>query len=647
MAESSLPTNTQDLLKRITDPFGVYCVLEVELKKGSSLFHLFPVMPESLAVTQRYLQTVTPTQGGVFVDEYGRAPSPVVLQGTFGRSPRPAISLGQEAMLAPFLGASGARAAAANEAKTPLTGYKLMKLLGEMVDISHTPDPVTKTLPTVRFYNFAFGAFYEVTLDSFEASMSVQRNGLWVYRLQMTMIRRLSGLIDSDTRFQTGSDPMAAMNAWTEQMKPRVPKAMEPLAIQALYGAAGPLEALKKKRLSLQTIFDAVQKSERFIQQANAWATGVSPNDLIGLVTPRLDSVLNLTPGTIDDFLNTVRRIPQTIDAIRNIGYQLTTRLRSDVLRDIRTLERGVAEIGPAVMPLLRLDPTPAASFGGTYVSTFTPKDSAIPRVDPAVADLADAVQLAQDSLDVMSTYVALYGYTNGEATGAVSVVLDPPPPQAQSGSSQAYTIRQGDTLSKISLAFYGDENLWPSITQANETIFGSAPDLASELAPTDLLDNYIGTVLTIPSQEQATRTFIPYVYDDPRGVRAFGTDLPEKVETYTRIDGTKDLKVLSAFETLLQGLQHRIATPLGAIPDDAEFGSQVPGLLGQTFGALDDSMNAAKVEEALQRDGRIATVSRVAATRNQDSLVVGFEAVARNAGTLGTINLTVSRQSP
>jgi nucleoid-associated protein YgaU len=54
--------------------------------------------------------------------------------------------------------------------------------------------------------------------------------------------------------------------------------------------------------------------------------------------------------------------------------------------------------------------------------------------------------------------------------------------------AAQSYTIQDGDTLSSIAAKFYGDENQWNQIYEANREAIGENPDNIA-----------VGLELTIP----------------------------------------------------------------------------------------------------------------------------------------------------
>jgi nucleoid-associated protein YgaU len=56
--------------------------------------------------------------------------------------------------------------------------------------------------------------------------------------------------------------------------------------------------------------------------------------------------------------------------------------------------------------------------------------------------------------------------------TGHSSTAPTPPP------TEQRYTVKSGDSLSKIAKQFYGDASKWRRIYDANKDVIGGNPDL-------------------------------------------------------------------------------------------------------------------------------------------------------------------------
>jgi len=128
----------------------------------------FPVMPESFMGLKKYLVTVTPTLGGGFVDDFGFAPSPFTITGTFGYNTKG------------FIG------------KQLYTGFGWIKYLEWIVDESHKPGDILNKIPEVWLLSWHSDHYYKVILEDLNVNISVSRNMLWQYTLRVTAISPLS-----------------------------------------------------------------------------------------------------------------------------------------------------------------------------------------------------------------------------------------------------------------------------------------------------------------------------------------------------------------------------------------------------------------------------------------------------------------------
>lgn len=129
----------------------------------------FPMMPESFMILKRYLTTVTPTQGGGWVDDFGPAPSPITISGTFGYNTKG------------FFQGKG------------YNGFGWAKYLEWIVKISHETQP-DGSLPEVWMMSHASQHFFEVELMDYNMSENVSRNMLWKYELKMTTLKEIEGV---------------------------------------------------------------------------------------------------------------------------------------------------------------------------------------------------------------------------------------------------------------------------------------------------------------------------------------------------------------------------------------------------------------------------------------------------------------------
>ena len=134
----------------------------------------FPVMPESIMFLKQYLTTVTPTRKGGWVDDYGFAPSPIDISGTFGYNTKGFFN------------------------GKLYNGFGWVKYLEWLVDISHERLE-DGSLPKVWLLSHLSQHFYEVELMNFTIGQTISRNMLWTYTVKATILGPILGepIIDS------------------------------------------------------------------------------------------------------------------------------------------------------------------------------------------------------------------------------------------------------------------------------------------------------------------------------------------------------------------------------------------------------------------------------------------------------------------
>ncbi len=128
----------------------------------------FPVMPESLMYLKQFLTTVTPTREGGWVDDFGPAPSPFDITGTFGYNTKGYFNGGI------------------------YNGFGWVKYLEWMVDLSHEA-LIDGSVPTVWLMSHASQHFLEVEVMSLNISENISRNMLWNYTMKTTVLRPVTG----------------------------------------------------------------------------------------------------------------------------------------------------------------------------------------------------------------------------------------------------------------------------------------------------------------------------------------------------------------------------------------------------------------------------------------------------------------------
>lgn len=636
------PTSTTGILEALLDPEQVTCLLEVTDADGKSnpIYHPFPVSPESLMQAQRYLQAITPTLGGVFVDDYGEAPAPIMLQGTFGRSKKSLTSLTTGQPLGSY------------------TGYQFTKLLSELVRLSHTPDKDKKPR-VVKFYNFAFDAYFEVTLDAFDASMSVQQNNLWVYSLQMTVLRPFVGRATDTTDIQKdlrrrlkAAGAAAAKSASPNSLGAKLLAFGKKVkaAVSAQDGTDRTLSKNMTNVMGMLANLDKVSKASRFI-------TRLSPGDLIGYGSNYLDNKFKWPPGTFGQIVGYATEMPNYLAAAMNVVNQTTARLPNDVRREIQqardVVETAIQSIeGGAKTSAFATPDLPVLSLRATPLTQAVPNDSnPLPQVDAGVVELSEMLLNMQHTLDTIDVVLGMQGVSIDspavqESTSVVATAVNGTMVGGLGPTSdlRTYVVRQNDTLSRIAQTIYGDAEQWPRIVDANQTLLGS---LTGGISADEYLDFFLGQTLIVPVAALTDVTFDPAVLDAPVGASALGVDWSTELTTITRVDDdatTTEIAVLSPGETLLQGIDTRLMTPLGALVDAPDYGSRMPLLVGEDFGVLNDAMARARITEALSNEPRLETVRNVTLAHARDAVTITFDATTIRAGTLGLVTTTISR---
>jgi len=119
------------------------------MTKDMPLSITFPIMPESLMALKKYLVTITNTIGGGWVDDYGNAPSPFTISGTFGYNTKAEVG-----------------------GKT-YTGFGWTKYLEWLVDQSHEPDE-DGAIPETWMLSWISQHFYKIVMEDFNITQKYQ-----------------------------------------------------------------------------------------------------------------------------------------------------------------------------------------------------------------------------------------------------------------------------------------------------------------------------------------------------------------------------------------------------------------------------------------------------------------------------------------
>lgn len=150
---------------------------------------IFPVNPESIREQETNPVNIMKTFNGVVtITNPTFNPFPITISGTFGRKLRIVLNTG---------GIADATAFFDTDALTPSfnpkikTGYGTLQLLRKMLRKSKKIDPKTGLPYKLYFFNYALNSSYMVEYNTMVSDMSIQKNALWYYSIQMTAIAEL------------------------------------------------------------------------------------------------------------------------------------------------------------------------------------------------------------------------------------------------------------------------------------------------------------------------------------------------------------------------------------------------------------------------------------------------------------------------
>ena len=162
------------------------------------------------------------------------------------------------------------------------------------------------------------------------------------------------------------------------------------------------------------------------------------------------------------------------IDFVKNAGEKL---FKPGEARRESAIEQHLASYGISGIKV-EVD-------GDKATLTGTAKDNATREKAVLIAGNIDGIGSVDDRISVTSAVVA----SAPQATAATAPTPAAAPAQAQ-WTSRTYTVKSGDTLSKIAKEMYGDAGKYPQIFEANKSMLKD-PDKI-----------YPGQVLRVPPEQ-------------------------------------------------------------------------------------------------------------------------------------------------
>lgn len=193
--------------------FEIYlCSLELTDSQGRTIdFFTFPIMPDSIRKSELKRSTVRNTAGGITtLTSPIYSPSEINIRGNFGKNFKILLSENESVSGVAFSIRNGMYdlyqigSKNSSNLKTPdfdisvKTGFGASRILKAIISKSNGVDNDGKPF-RLYFYNMAFGENYLVTIppSGAEFSMNIQKNMIWEYNINMTVIAPLEAVKNS------------------------------------------------------------------------------------------------------------------------------------------------------------------------------------------------------------------------------------------------------------------------------------------------------------------------------------------------------------------------------------------------------------------------------------------------------------------
>lgn len=174
-------------------------------------FFVFPIMPNSIAITNTSLTNIKKTAGGITtLDTITFIPIDFAIQGNFGRQFKFLVGRSDvSASAINFNARSFYLNADADSAATQIkkavfnsqikTGYGCIKILESIIKKSRSIDAQGRPY-SLYFYNPSFGDAYLIKVPTFTFNQSKEENMIWNYSLQIKAIAPIDTTRNGDNR---------------------------------------------------------------------------------------------------------------------------------------------------------------------------------------------------------------------------------------------------------------------------------------------------------------------------------------------------------------------------------------------------------------------------------------------------------------
>jgi len=387
----------------------------------------------------------------------------------------------------------------------------------------------------------------------------------------------------------------------------------EPIASN-IFAATIVRAGVRRRFQQLQVLLLQITASEGDIR---AYGSGELFNDLIALFeAPAEKNPFNdLTLfGTTDPPSHTTV-IEETRKALRRVTNAMDMLQRARrLIRDIYNyVDKQVQDTDSEFISLeQRTEDLLAWAFrtGGVLSPEFTGayRLSLQTKAVPATTNLHGLLNLLDDLLleiETLQNIPAYYRTATNSDTSKIEVPV------------KTVYVRTGESLERLARRVLGDADKAPLIMEFNDIV------------PTDIhADDWDGRALSVPYTEvvDGERLRDNFVLDAQNGISVLGRDLTNDIDV-----NNGDLVLTQYVDNLRQALDNVIQTPVGAIPEQPEYGSNILQLENGSIPQVVGQMVSVEVQRAVMTNPRVSTVEGTTAIREKDAFKVRYQITTVN----------------
>lgn len=558
--------------------------LELVVNGGFSQVFVLPVGPEAYTVKRVFRQAVTPTLGGLVVEEQGLLWRDIEVSGSFALAP----SLGYDTTGTPFV------AGFKPEALVPAGNVKLSgpmwtkRLIRNVLEqyAAIKLDPKLGPGTYLVWHDFKMDDHWVVVPSEIGVARTTSRRMQYPYRLQL----RTTG--DAD----------------------------------AIVIPPSKVSLIEKFRNAVGAVEQALDLGEAAILEGS---------QILGEVryaAAQIDSVLDSYAVMLEAGRNFVEGVTATISVGATFVQSLAAAMEAQcaLMEEVESLPASVRANYQNALDQVHAVGAQRSAFGTTYSQaaatqraqeTSTAGKASTAALEAAKAAGPPATAADMEARALRSTDADLGGKGDPAARtyGTYAGARD-------------YTVGAGDTLQAIAAREMGDGALWYDLAIVNGL---TAPYVSLTGAPGTVRP---GDVIAVPTVSAAPASAVVTARSGSEpGEDLLGTNLRLVPSSRSRVGRpvvtlaidrrtNQDLRLISGFANYQQALQMRLWTERGTLPLSPQYGLR--SFVGYGSAAADKTAIVASFRETLLQDSRTKQVGRLSIEIEDDAITLEADVV-------------------